>query len=147
MNARRPELLTLPLALLASCSATHLVYVHETTVGIDVGASANAGSTGFSFGYDSRTFAIVPRATNPAAPQGASQDPAASSGPDAMSLVAASQTYVEGVSRIEITHALATGYPAIRIARNANQVQSIVEATLTDKTAVSAQKRLDGETR
>lgn len=136
------------LPLLPACSATHLVYVHETSVGVGLAASGTEGNTNFSFGYDSQTFAIVPRyqeddeAKNARKLIDGSRDDVKYQ--EAMSLVAANQTYVEGVNRIVIHHALATGAPAIEVAKSASTIATIVGRTLLDATASAAKKRLDG---
>jgi len=46
--------------LLGGCQATHLLYVSDTVLGIDVAASAE-GTGHMVFGYDRETFALVPR--------------------------------------------------------------------------------------
>lgn len=47
-------------ALLGGCQVTHLLYVNDTVLGIDVAASAE-GTGHLVFGYDRETFALVPR--------------------------------------------------------------------------------------
>ena len=47
-------------ACLAGCSATHLVYVYDVSVGMDV-AYSTEGSGRVVFGYDRGTYAVVPQ--------------------------------------------------------------------------------------
>ena len=131
MNVR--VLLSLVLACSAwGCTATHLVYVHQNTFGLDISTSTE-GTSHLSFGYDRETFMIVPRRVS-AGDQSKN---------DAMSLVAVSQVYVEGFARMQMRHTLAAGKPAIDVAKGTVQVQAVVEKTLTATTATEAKKEAD----
>jgi hypothetical protein len=140
--------------VLGACSATHLIYVHQTTVGVDLSAATTEGNTAFSFGYDSQTYAIVPRCDSATGAMGGTAQQigggavgnSVPKGPkhDAMSLVAFNQTYVEGVKRIVIKHALATGEPAVLVAKSAATLTVLMAQTMLDATAKQAQQRLDG---
>lgn len=96
--------------LLGGCQATHLLYVTDTVLGIDVAASA--GGTGhLIFGYDRETFALVPRKEDAQA-----ADP--NDRLDAMSLAAVSCVYVDGLQEVRFNHFVATGEPAKYVAED-----------------------------
>lgn len=83
--------------LLGGCQSTALLYVHDTSVGINV-AAGTEGTAKVSFGYDRETLAIVPK--NKA-------------GSEAMSLAGTSCVYSSPWgSRIQFTHIVATGAAA-----------------------------------
>lgn len=125
MKTRSSWLLLLALAG-ASCQSQHLLYVHQSVLGLDLSppGSGASGTTSFSFGYSRETSAIVPRVTPPA---GAGSNPsapgAAASEPDAMSLVAFSRVHAVGLGQIQIGHMIATGTPALQIAKNDTKIQ------------------------
>lgn len=93
--------------LLGACNATHVVYVQDTVLGVDLGFSAE-GAGKFALGYDRETFAIVPRFT-----------PEDGSGPaEAMSLASVSNVQVEGINRIVFNHFVTTGSAAVSAAQD-----------------------------
>lgn len=82
---------------LSGCQSTHLLYVHNTSVGIDVAVST-AETARMSFGYDRDTYAIVPKVKD---------------GAEAMSLTGASCVYTSPWGqRIQFAHLVATGVAA-----------------------------------
>jgi hypothetical protein len=85
--------------LLAGCQATHLVYVHGTTMGLDVAASTE-GTGRLVFGYDRDTFALIPRKKD---------------NEDAMSLAAVSCIYAKGLDDVQFNHLVSTGDAATSI--------------------------------
>lgn len=85
--------------LFTGCQATHLVYVHGTTVGLDVSASTE-GTGRLVFGYDRDTFALIPRKKN---------------NEDAMSLAAVSCVYAKGLDDVQFNHFVSTGDAATSI--------------------------------
>ncbi|MDP3282199.1 MAG: hypothetical protein Q8M57_14350 [Nitrosomonas sp.] len=97
--------------LLTGCQATHLVYVHGTTVGLDVSASTE-GTGRLVFGYDRDTFAIVPRTSDQAES-------------DAMSLAAVSCVYAWGLDDVQFQHFVSTGKTAISIVQDDQALKKI----------------------
>ncbi|MBK8814537.1 MAG: hypothetical protein IPN42_03060 [Methylococcaceae bacterium] len=86
--------------LLSGCEAKHLAYVHETTLGIDVAASADTGTGRFVLGYDSDTYAIVPRK---------------GSGQDAMSLASMGCISASGLDQVTFNHFVSSGDAAKKL--------------------------------
>ncbi len=101
-------------AFLSGCHATHLVYVHNASLGIDVSASTE-GTGRLAFGYDRDTFALVPR-----------KDDTADG--DAMSLAAVSCVYADGLNEVQFDHFIATGATAKNVAMDADGLQTIRQA-------------------
>lgn len=98
--------------LLTGCQATHLVYVHGTTVGLDVTASTE-GTGRLVFGYDRETFALIPRKKD---------------NDDAMSLAAVSCVYAKGLDKVQFNHFVSTGNAATSIMKNDKErLQTLVE--------------------
>ncbi len=95
-------------ALLGGCQATHLLYVSDTVLGIDVAASAE-GTGHLIFGYDRDTFALVPRKEE-------AQAEVQNDRFDAMSLAAVSCVYVDGLQEVRFNHFVATGDSAKYVA-------------------------------
>lgn len=89
--------------LLTGCQATHLVYVHGTTVGLDVSASTE-GTGRLVFGYDRDTFALIPHKNDNDKEK-----------PDVMSLAAVSCVYAWGLDDVQFRHFVSTGKAAINI--------------------------------
>jgi len=90
--------------LLAGCmNAKHLVYVHGTTMGLEVAASTETATGRLVFGYDRDTFALVPRKKD---------------NEDAMSLAAVSCIYARGLNEVQFRHFVSTGNTAIDIAQD-----------------------------
>lgn len=91
--------------LLSGCmTPTHLVYVHGTTVGLDVAASTE-GTGRLVFGYDRDTFAIIPHKNN-------------NKESDAMSLAAVSCIYAWGLDDVQFKHFVSTGEAATKLVKN-----------------------------
>ncbi len=93
--------------LLSGCQATHLVYVHSTTVGLDVAASTE-GTGRFVFGYDRDTYSIIPRKRNDSEIEKIEES-------DAMSLAALSCIHAEGLDDVQFKHFVSTGVAAVKI--------------------------------
>lgn len=123
----RPLLLfCLAPALLGGCQATHLLYVSDTVLGIDVAASAE-GTGHLIFGYDRDTFALVPRKEE-------AQAEAQNDRFDAMSLAAVSCVYVDGLQEVRFNHFVATGDSAKYVAKDADGYAQIRNAIFGQKT-------------
>ena len=88
--------------LLCGCDATHLAYVHGTTLGMDVAVSTE-GTGRLVFGYDRDTYAIVPRKGK---------------GLDAMTLTSLGCIYASGLDDVSFNHFVASGTAAINIAKS-----------------------------
>lgn len=98
--------------LLTGCmNAKHLVYVHTTTLGIEVTASTETTSGRMVFGYDRDTFALVPRKKD---------------NEDAMSLAAVSCIYARGLNEVQFRHSVSTGNTAKAIAKNEMKLAGIM---------------------
>jgi hypothetical protein len=110
----------LTMAFLSSgCRPTHLVYVHNASLGIDVSVSTE-GTGRLVFGYDRDTFALVPRKDE-------------STSAEAMSLVAVSCVYADGLNEVQFDHFIATGETANNVAMDDDGLQAIRKAIYGEK--------------
>lgn len=102
-------------ATLLGCRATHLAYVNEMTLGVDV-AYGNEGTGKLVIGYDRDTFALVPQK--------------AQSGQDGelMSLSAVSGVRVVGLNELAFDHFVATGEAAKAVAKDPEGLEMIRNA-------------------
>ena len=91
------------------CTATHLIYGSNTSLGVDVAVSTE-GTGRLVFGYDRDTFAIVPR-------KGKNQD--------AMTLTSFGCVYVDGLNEISFNHFISTGTSAETIANSKKGLKAI----------------------
>ncbi|MGZ8190755.1 MAG: hypothetical protein ACXWTS_05940 [Methylococcaceae bacterium] len=98
--------------LLCGCEATHLVYVHETSLGLDVAVSTE-GTGRFVMGYDRDTYAIVPRKAEDQ---------------DAMTLTSLGCIYAKGLDQVQFKHFVSSGKAAIKIAKDAETLKKINNA-------------------
>ncbi|SET50768.1 hypothetical protein SAMN05216326_13154 [Nitrosomonas marina] len=97
--------------LLAGCmNAKHLVYVHTSTLGLEVAASVETTTGRMVFGYDRDTFALIPRKKE---------------NEDAMSLAAISCIYAQGINEVQFRHFVSTGNTAIDIAQDEKALEDI----------------------
>lgn len=110
MRNRLPILLALA-ASLGACRPTHLVYVYEADVGIDV-AYSTEGTGKLLFGYDRDTYAIVPQ----------------KKGEEIMALSAVSQVKATGLEALDFSHFIATGAAAKSVAEDSVGMKKIREA-------------------
>jgi hypothetical protein len=97
---------------LCGCTTKHLVYVHDTSIGIDVAASTE-GTGRLMFGYDRDTYAIVPRKQGDG---------------DAMTLVSMSCVYAKGISKVNFNHFVSSGKAAKNIAKSEEGLTAIKNA-------------------
>jgi hypothetical protein len=102
------------LCILSGCQPTHLLYVNNSTLGIDVAVSPE-NTARMVFGYDRDTFALVPRKDD-------------ESGSEAMSLASVGCIYAEGLSTVRFNQFVATGSAAKQIATDSNGVKAIRDA-------------------
>ncbi|MDB5292745.1 MAG: hypothetical protein JWL69_3986 [Phycisphaerales bacterium] len=99
------NLLALFLLPLSGCQ--HLLYVHDASLGINITASTSEGTGKLNLGYDSETFALVPRFTPR---DGNGQQVKAKS--EAMSLVSVSNVDSTGLTEVTFNHVIMTGRAA-----------------------------------
>ena len=108
----------------AGCSATHLVYVYDLSIGIDA-AYSNEGSGRVVFGYDRGTYAIVPQREDHVADNDGVPDSATG---ELMSLAATSRVDSIGVTEFRFDHLISTGRAAEDIAQDPDGLQMIRDA-------------------
>lgn len=91
------------------CSSTHMVYVQEASLGVNL-AVGTEGVQKFSLGYDRDIYAIVPK-----------------KGPekDAMSLLSINNAKIEGLNKITVSEFVAGGEPAAKLAKKPEQVNQL----------------------
>lgn len=107
-------------ALAAGCQASHLSYVHELTIGLEVAVTPEGMNT-VSIGYERDTYAIVPRYELP------------NGDTKSMSLTALSRTRIESLSDIEAEHSLATGSAAIEVAKDPTVLNQVADKIFADE--------------
>lgn len=120
-SARACGLMAVGIALLGGCQATHVVYVHSSSLGIDVNVASEAQAK-LSVGFDRETFALVPRYTR--RPDGTVDT---SEKADAMSVAAVSRVYAEGLREVQFGHVVATGSSAVDLAKNPEALKTLAE--------------------
>ncbi len=121
-------------ALLGGCQATHLLYVSDTVLGIDVAASAE-GTGHLIFGYDRETFALVPRKEK-------EEDDNES---DAMSLSAVSCVYADGLQEVRFNHFVATGPSAMFVTEDETGYATIRAAIFGKEAPLEKQGQEQGD--
>ena len=95
--------------LFGRCSSTHLVYVQETSMGLNVALSAD-GMQKMSLGYDRDVYAVIPK-------KGEEED--------AMALFSVNKVDISGLDNMNISEFVATGNPAKEIAKDQEVVSKI----------------------
>ena len=98
--------------LLSACEGTHLAYVQETNLGIDVSVS-DQGTGHLVLGYDRDTYALVPRMEN---------------GEEAMTVTSLGCIYAQGVSEVNYNYFISTGKAAVNIAKEPDTLAKIKQA-------------------
>jgi hypothetical protein len=111
---RRLLLSGLAPVLLGGCGATHLLYVHNTVLGVDVSASTQ-GTGHLTLGYDRDTYALVPRKKE-------------GDVYDAMTLTAVNCVFADGLEKVRFNHFIATGESAKQVAKDTEGLKKIREA-------------------
>ena len=104
--------LCVPVLILGACDATHVAYVHNATLGLEV-SGGNEGTTKFVLGFDRETFAIVPRYTDD------------EKNGEAMTVTAISRVDATGIDRVQFGHVVATGNPAKELAQNPEALRDL----------------------
>jgi hypothetical protein len=107
---------------MAGCGATHLSYVHNAVLGVDVTPITDGGTARLAIGFDRETYALVPKSAD-------EHDDA-----EAMSLFSASRVQVAGLDEIRFAHALATGEAALDLADRPHDMGAIVERIFSRRT-------------
>lgn len=97
---------------LYGCDATHLIYAHDTAVGVDVVVSTE-GTGRLVLGYDRDTFVVVPRKGD---------------NKDAMTLTSFGCIYIDGLNEIKYNHFVSTGDAAKKIAKSPSGLKNINDA-------------------
>jgi hypothetical protein len=110
----KPNLSSLLLLFIfvSGCEATHLVYVSNTVLGVDVAVSSE-GNNRVSIGYDRDTYSLVPRKE---------------AGKDAMSVTSVSQVKIHGLNDVQFDHFVATGKAAKELAKDPVALEMIRRA-------------------
>lgn len=104
---RMLPLLALSMGLTA-CTATHMAYVYDASVGIDL-AYSNEGNGKLIFGYDRGTYALVPQKKDE----------------EIMSLSAVSKVKATGIDDLDFSHFIATGDAAKAVAKDPTGLKQI----------------------
>ncbi|MFM9913727.1 MAG: hypothetical protein ACKVN9_09365 [Methylophilaceae bacterium] len=99
------------LLMLTGCAATHLTYVYDSSLGIDVAISTE-GTQHVSIGYRQDSYATVPQLD----------------AGEAMSLTAISHVSAERLDKVKFDHFVATGLAALSAAKDATGLSQIRQA-------------------
>jgi len=123
-------------AVLAGCQASHLAYVYDANIGLDVAYSQN-GNPKLVFGYDRGTFALVPQRQDVAEPCPGDGSPPPSSTPantgELMTLTAVSLVEVDGLDDVTIDHFVATGDAALRVSKDSAGLKQIRKSIFSEE--------------
>ncbi len=117
------------------CRSTHLAYVYDASVGLDVAYSQN-GNPKVVFGYDRGTYALVPQRDDVAAPceKCPNQDPPhPSERGELMTLTGVSRVHVNGLGDLQFDHFVATGAAAQRVAKDHVGLKQIRKAIFDEE--------------
>ncbi len=110
---------------LAGCNPTHLVYVHESNLGVVLAPGSGQGMVKFSIGVDRETYALVPQKPN---------TPPGENG-EAMSLASVSRIYVKGINDLKFGHLVATGDAADNVASQGQMLRDVQQELFNKQTA------------
>lgn len=99
------------------CEATHLIYVTDVSVGVDVSVSAQ-GVSNLVFGFDRDILAIVPRLED---------------GSEAMTLVSFSNISAKGIEEMKFHSVVATGKAAMSVSKNKAVLESLRKTILEEE--------------
>jgi hypothetical protein len=95
--------------LIGGCSSTHIVYVQETSMGLNVAVGTD-GMAKMSLGYDRDVYAIIPKKDKTE---------------DAMALFSVNKVNISGLDNMDVSEFVATGEPAIKLAKDQEAVSKI----------------------
>lgn len=121
----------LALAILQGCNSTHVVYVHDATLGIAVQTAAE-GTGKIVVGFDRETFGLVPTFDRP-------QDENNPAVRDAMTVTAISRVHMNGLDNVEFGHVVATGTAAEQLATSPETLKTLADRVF-NKTPAAAPK-------
>lgn len=127
--------LGLAAAVLAGCQATHLAYVYDADIGLDVAYSQN-GNPKLVFGYDRGTFALVPQrqdVVEPCPGDGPPPSTAPTHAGELMTLTAVSLVEVDGLDDVTIDHFVATGDAALRVSKDSAGLKQIRKSIFSEE--------------
>jgi len=134
------------MAALCGCEATHVLYVHDTVLGLDFAPVAE-DSARFTFGFDRQVFSIVPcfEEKKAATIVDGKQTAPESTSMEAASVAAFSRVTANGISDLTFHHLVATGAPAQDIAKDPELLRQLRQS-IVDKGAPAKgeQKPADG---
>ena len=99
------------------CKATHLIYVTDVSVGVDVSVSGQ-GVSNLVFGFDRDILAIVPRLED---------------GSEAMTLVSFSNISAKGVEKMKFHSVVATGKAGMSVAKDQTVLKSLRKTILEEE--------------
>ena len=120
MAGRWMVILAAGLALvLGGCTATHVVYVHDATLGINLTTSTE-GTAKFAFGFERETFGLVPKFED-------------GENTDAMTVTAVSRVYAEDISKVEFGHVVATGACAKSLVQQPEELRKLAQRVFVEK--------------
>jgi hypothetical protein len=111
---RYPLMVLISAMFLLGCEATHLVYVNNTVLGVDVAVSSE-GNNRLTIGYDRDTYCLVPRKE---------------AGKDAMSVTSVSEIRIQGLTEVQFDHFVSTGNAAKDLAKDPEALRIIRRAIL-----------------
>ncbi len=94
------------------CQATHILYSHETNLGVDFGISPDETSGELIIGYDRDTYALIPKKEN-------------NSSQEAMGLASVSCVDIEGLNKFHFNQFIATGKTANEISKHNTAMEQI----------------------
>lgn len=117
-------------SLVLGCHATHLAYVYDASIGLDVAYSQN-GNPKMVFGYDRGTYAIVPQredAIEPCETGTGDQAAATTEHGELMTLTGVSRVHADGLGDVQFDHFVATGSAAERVAKDHAGLKQIRKA-------------------
>jgi hypothetical protein len=102
--------------LSAAGCAKHLVYVYDGVLGIDV-SIASDGNSRLTFGYDTQTFAVVPKHKDQTTKK-----------VEAMTLVSVSHVEADGLNEVIFNHSVSTGEAAREAVKDKNFLKQVRKA-------------------
>lgn len=106
--------------LLAGCATKHLVYVHETDLGIALSASTEGNPAELTIGFDRETFSMIPQYSN------GSSSSSTDSSTQTMSVMAVHRFESTGLNEVHFQNAFASGDAAVETSQNATLFTDMV---------------------
>ena len=116
MKVERMLIVLAVLSINGGC-ANDLLYVHDTSLGVDVSVRPDETSGRLMVGYDRDTYALIPRRKS----SNNKED-------DAMALTSVSCIDLDGISEFHYNQFIATGNSAVMIAKDSTAIKQIRNA-------------------